>query len=196
LKRHTDGVDPDRDEAFLEKLRSGDREAFEVFVEEHQEMVYNLALRMVHDRELAEDLSQVVFMKAHRGLISFRGGSSLSTWIYRITYNTAVSELQRARYRYEKPELNDTDAGSTPAVHESASPDPLIILERTEAAQRVRGRIERLKLQQRTALLLYYQGGKSYAEISEIMGIPMGSVKNTIFRAKESLRKFLGEEDR
>jgi RNA polymerase sigma-70 factor (ECF subfamily) len=159
-------------------------------------MVYNLALRMVHDRELAEDLSQVVFMKAHKGLISFRGGSSLSTWIYRIAYNTAVSELQRARYRYEKPEHDDTDVESSHPAHEPAAPDPLSILERTEAAQRVRRLIDRLKPQQRLALLLYYQGGKSYIEISEIMEIPMGSVKNTIFRAKDSLRKFLGEEDR
>jgi len=200
VKNNTGKVDPDRDEALLEKLRSGDRKAFESFVEAYQDMVYNVALSMVHDRELAEDVSQAAFMKAYRGLRSFRGGSSLSTWVYRIAYNTALSELQRARYRYEKPEFADadqvctTDPAGSRAIGEAAA-DPLTILEKSEASRRLRGCIDTLKPRQRLALLLYYQGGKSYSDISGIMEIPMGSVKNTIFRAKESLRKLLSKED-
>lgn len=186
----------DNNETFVEKLKSGDRKAFAALVEEHQGMVYNLALRMTGNRELAEDLAQEVFLRAYRGLPSFEGRSNLSTWIYRITYNTAMNELEKARYRYEKIDPLEIDRERSDLSTESDSDDPLSWIERAEVKDRLRSLIEKLKPQQRTALLLYYQGDRSYEEISRIMDLPLGSVKTALFRAKETLRKLIleGEE--
>jgi RNA polymerase sigma-70 factor (ECF subfamily) len=192
---HRNGVDLERNDAFLDRLRAGDRKAFAAFVEEHQDMIYNLVLRMVRDRELAQDLAQEVFLKAYRGLASFRGGSTLATWVYRIAYNTAVTELQRARYRYERTDLDDPETEMT-ADPVDPSADPLARLEQSDAAARLQELIGRLKPRQRTALLLHYQGGRTYEEIAEIMDIPMGTVKTALFRAKDTLRKLFPEGER
>jgi RNA polymerase sigma-70 factor (ECF subfamily) len=183
------GVDLDRDEAFLERLRSGDREAFSTLVDMNQDMVYNLTLKMVRDRELAEDLSQEVFIKVYRALPSFGGRSRLSTWIYRIAYNVSVTELQKARHRYERTDIDEPAGEETPGmVQVSGAVDPHEELERSEMMRRVAELIEKLKPQQRLAILLYYQGERSYEEISEVMKLPMGTVKTLLFRAKEALR--------
>lgn len=186
------GVDLNKGGIPVEKLQAGDRQAFAALVDEYQDMVYNVTLKMVHNRELAEDLCQETFIKVYKGLPSFRGKSSLSTWIYRIAYNVCVSEMQKARYRHEDSRTGDLDRGEvTISRHTSDATDPLRELERTELKQNVAGLIERLKPRQRLAIMLHYQGDQSYQEISEIMDVPIGTVKTLLFRAKESLRERL-----
>jgi RNA polymerase sigma-70 factor (ECF subfamily) len=189
------GVDPESAEGFLATLRSGDHTAFAILVERHQDMVYNLALRMVKDRELAEDLSQETFVKVYRGLPSFKGHSSLSTWIFRIAYNVAVTELEKARHRYEAVALEEVESGMEPHGAGAGEPGgPLEEMERTEMVRIVERLIEKLDPQKRSVLTLYYQGGRSYKEICDIMEIPMGTVKTLLFRAKEELRDLYGKE--
>ena len=103
-------------------------------------MVFNLALRMVRDRELAEDLTQEVFVKVYQGLPGFGGRSSLSTWIYRIAFNTVMSEMEKARYRYE---TNNTEVlGSRGRNNETPGDTPGDLLHAIEQSDLIRRRSE------------------------------------------------------
>ena len=160
-------------------------------------MVYNVALKITGDGELAEDLCQETFIKIFRGLSSFRGESSLSTWIYRIVYNVSMSEMKKARYRQEGSRGENRDHGNRREQTDSHAPgatDPLRELERMELKQTMAGLIRRLAPRQRLAILFRYQGEKSYQEISEIMELPIGTVKTLLFRAKDSLRELMRKE--
>jgi RNA polymerase sigma-70 factor (ECF subfamily) len=186
----------DDDDIFLDKLVSGDEEAFRKLVSRHSQIVYNISLRMVRDRELAEDLTQEVFVKVYKALPRFRRRSKLSTWLYRIAYNTAMTELERARYRYEMDDVEDERLQGKLDSAREFNDNILDKLERDELAARVESLIEKLNPEQRMVMTLYYNGEKSYKEISEIMGLPMGTVKTLLFRAKAGLRAMLidGEE--
>jgi len=187
-------VELEEERDFVERLVSCDGVAFARLVEMHCEMVYNLILRIVNDRDLAEDLSQETFLKVYRGLPSFGRRSSLSTWIYRIAYNVAITETRKPHYRHETMELEEAFgeySRSTDSLDRER--EPLDELERMEKIETVRKHIAHLEPRQRAALTLYYQGGKSYREISKIMEVPIGTVKTLIFRSKEALRKMIGE---
>jgi RNA polymerase sigma-70 factor (ECF subfamily) len=190
-------IESGEERKFLDRLKTGDRDAFNVLVADYSEMVFNLALRMVRARELAEDLTQEVFVKVFKGLPGFRGRSSLSTWIYRIAYNTAVSEMEKVRYRYETTDLDDLDSTvkSDTAFAESSG-DFLDAIDRSETVQKLNHLIEELKPEQKWAMTLYYMGDKTYEEISEIMGAPMGTVKTLLFRAKSELRRRLRDMEK
>ncbi len=178
--------------AFLDRLKAGDQNAFSELVEEKSGIVFHLAIRMVWDRVLAEDITQEVFVKAYRGLADFKVRSSLSTWLYRIAYNTVVSEMEKARYRYETTDMDDLDSRGT--SNEAAS-DLLDAIDRSETVSRLNRLIEELKPEQKWTMTLYYMDNKTYEEISEIMGVPMGTVKTYLFRAKQELRKRLRDRE-
>jgi len=197
-RRHRrEPVESGEEGIFLDRLKAGDRDAFRALVADYSEMVFNLALRMVRDRELAEDLTQEVFVKVYKGLPGFRGRSSLSTWIYRIAYNTAMSEMEKVRYRYETTDLDDPDSPVTGnTAFTESSGDLLEAIDKYEAVQRVTRLIDELKPEQKWAVTLYYMGDKTYEEISEIMGAPMGTVKTLLFRARKELRKRLRDMEK
>ena len=186
----------EQDERFIARLKEQDKKAFNDLVAKTSEMVYNLNLRLVLDADLAEDLTQEAYIRIYQALPGFKGRSSLSTWIYRIAYNVAMSELQKAKYRRE---IDGVDENRLDEIRgrmaEERSPDPLEAMERGETRHRVSRLINELKPDQRWALTLYYPGEKSYREISEIMRLPMGTVKTLLFRAKEELRKKISIED-
>ncbi len=185
----------DSDGHFLDRLTSGEGDAFQEFVAGYSRIVYTICLRMVRDRELAEDLTQEVFIKVYRALPRFRRRSKLSTWLYRIAYNTAASEMEKARYRYEMDDVEDVRLQGKLDSAREIDDNILDRLGREEMRARISGLMERLKPEQRMVLTLYYPGDKSYTEISEIMGLPMGTVKTLLFRAKANLRAMLLDEE-
>jgi RNA polymerase sigma-70 factor (ECF subfamily) len=192
LKRAEGTADLDRDEAFLDQLRVRDHRAFERLVDAFGPMVYNLVLRLVRDRDLAEDLTQEIFIRIYGGLPRFRGGSRLSTWIYRITHNAAMNELQKARYRREGLGLDEIGPGEPAGA--DFTEDPLERVERDESRRRMARWIEELRPEQRSALTLYYSAGKNYREIADILEVPIGTVKTLLYRAKKELRGRLRKE--
>jgi RNA polymerase sigma-70 factor (ECF subfamily) len=183
------------DGTWLERLRSGDRQAFSDLVESYGGMVFELVFRTVRDRELAEDLTQDVFIRAYRALSGFKGKSGVSTWLYRIAYNVSMSEMEKSRYRYETapPEAYPPAEGGGFDPH-SGGEDLLDRIDRSETIERVGRLIGELAPGQAWAMRLYYMGEKTYQEISEIMDIPVGTVKTLLFRAKGELRRRLRDE--
>ncbi len=161
----------------------GDTEAFGTLVERYDRAVYHLAYRTLHDTEEARDATQEAFFKAYRSLRTFKPGSKFSTWIFAIVYHACCDRLAR-RKRYSNEEMPERADGS-PTPEQSAIAG--------DEARRLRAAIEALPEKYRTVITLYHLQGKQYDEIATVLGLPMGTVKTHLFRAKEQLRRLLDE---
>lgn len=159
----------------------GNSEAFSTLVERYDRAVYHLAYRTLHDVEEARDVAQEAFFKAFRSLRTFKPEARFSTWIFAITYHASCDRLNR-RKRYSNEELPDR---ADPA----AGPEGQVLA--LDEASRLRAAIEALPEKYRTVITLYHLQGKQYEEIAGVLGLPMGTVKTHLFRAKEQLRKML-----
>ena len=180
-----------RDLILLERAQRGDLDAFNDLVTCYQDHLYALVVRMVPDRDQAADVVQEAFFSAYRNLDSFRGGS-VRSWLSRICVNAAM-DTQRARKRrpaYPYPELED-ESWQPPAGEEA---DPLrstLIAERSAA---LGAALARITHDQRMAIVLFDIEGYDYAEIAEMTGVSLGTVKSRIHRGRLALRNLL--EDR
>ncbi|GAC1501053.1 MAG: RNA polymerase sigma factor RpoE [Vulcanimicrobiaceae bacterium] len=159
----------------------GDSAAFTILVERYDRAVYHLAYRTMHDADEARDIAQEAFFKAYRSLKTFKPGAKFSTWIFSIAYHACCDRLNR-RKRYAASELPER-ADSTPGPAEIAISN--------DESQRLRTAISKLPEKYRTVITLYHLQGKQYDEIATVLGVPMGTVKTHLFRAKEHLRQLL-----
>lgn len=179
-----------REAALIQRCAARDEDACAELVSEHQRMVYQLSLNLLGDHNEALDLSQEVFLRVFRTIHSFRGQSALRTWIYRIVVNQARNRQRwwRRRHRAQQVSLDQhlTDYGDFPEQTDGASPERM--LGRKELAERIRGALERLPFDQRTAIVLREIDGLSYEEIGFSLGIAVGTVKSRLARAREALR--------
>ena len=165
---------------------NGTGQDFESLVSRYERAVYNLALRMLRNPEDAKDATQEAFFKAFRSLRTFKTGAKFSTWILAIAYNTSCDRLAKRRH-YANTELPE---------RADPSPGPAEEAEREDDARRLRIAIDALPDKYRAVITLYHLQGKQYDEIATILGVPMGTVKTHLFRAKELLRRRLaGEQD-
>ena len=169
--------------SLVERCRAGDDDAFSELVDRYKDLVYAIVTRLVADRSQADDLAQEVFLKVHRGLPYFRGDARLSTWIYRIVSNVCFEA--RGRTRAETP----LDRGPDRAPIEPAAVDTsfgdLEVRDRLEKA------IAQLPDQQRMLVAAHYLEGVQYEALADALGIPIGTVKTHLYRAKRRLRELL-----
>ncbi len=186
--------------ALIDRCLSGDDTAFDQVVERYQDMVYNLAYRLLGGDEEAFDLSQEVFLQVYRKLDTFRQDASLRTWIYRIVINRAKNRQRWWRRRLaemtaltlEEVERVPNGQLSIGLNGKGVSPDEA--LQRKELGDILDEAIERLPFEQRTALVLRDIEGLSYEEIAETLSLPVGTVKSRIARARGTLREKLDPE--
>ena len=172
--------------ALVEASLAGTPGAFDVIVERHRRGVYQLCYRFVGNHEDASDLSQDVFLRAYRGLRSFRGQSSIATWLYRIGVNVCLNRVSAKRLESESIEEREfVDEQS-----ESAS-DRLL---KGERAARVRAAVAQLPPKQRAALVLRMYHDMSHQEIADVLGSSVGAVKANFFHALGNLKKLLNHE--
>lgn len=179
-----------REALLVQRCARHDEDACAELVNEHQRMVYQLSFNLLGDHNEALDLSQEVFLRVFRTIQTFRGQSALRTWIFRIVVNQARNRQRwwRRRHRAQQVSLDEhiRDHGDLPEESEGSSPDRL--LGQKEAAERVRGALERLPFDQKTALVLREIDGLSYEEIGFSLGVAVGTVKSRLARARDSLR--------
>lgn len=163
---------------------AGRPEAFDLIVERHRRSVYQLCYRFVGNHEDASDLSQDVFLRAYRGLRTFRGHASLATWLYRIGVNVCLNRVSAktpAQESIDEREHEDTRI-------ESATERLL----RAERAVRMRAAIAQLPRKQRATLILRVYQDMSHQEIADALGSSVGAVKANFFHALGNLKKLLG----
>jgi RNA polymerase sigma-70 factor (ECF subfamily) len=182
-----------REASLIARCAAGDEEACAELVDEHQRLVFQLALNLLGDTQEALDLSQEVFLRVFRTLPTFRGHSALRTWIYRITVNQAKNRLRwwRRRHRSQQISLDDhmRDHGELPSAEAGSAPDR--VLRQKEISDRLRDALERLPFDQKTAIVLREIDGLSYEEIAFSLGVAVGTIKSRLARARETLRAHL-----
>jgi RNA polymerase sigma-70 factor (ECF subfamily) len=175
----------DPDIALIRGIAEGEEGALEELVTKYQRRVLNTIYRYIGDPEEAEDLAQEVFVKVWRGAGGFRGKSKVSTWIYRIAVNHCLSHRAKRKTRVESLDEIQERGGIPEATKVEVD------RERERRAELVRDAVGELPERQRMALILSKFEGRSYKEISEIMGTTLSSVESLIFRAKDNLGKKL-----
>jgi RNA polymerase sigma-70 factor (ECF subfamily) len=179
----------------LEACRRGDPGAFAELVSLHQGLVYNLALRLLGEPEEARDLAQDVFLKVYRMLGSFRGQSALRTWIYRIVVNESRNRQRwwRRRRRERSLPLEALPPADSAQLlaEETGETSPYEAVRRRERSARVQAALQGLSFEHRAVLLLREVEEMSCDEIAAALGLPEGTVKSRLSRAREALRQAL-----
>jgi RNA polymerase sigma-70 factor, ECF subfamily len=178
----------------VEALRKGADWAYEELISRFQQPVYVLALRLLNDQSEASDVVQEVFLKVFRNIGSFRGQSSLKTWMYRITVNEAHN-ARRWFFRHRRREVElDTNPGEARNLKETI-PDtgrsPFEVAVNRERQVMIQAALERINPIFREAVVLRDITDLSYDEIAEILGVSLGTVKSRILRGREALREQL-----
>lgn len=180
--------------ALVQRCAQSDEAACAQLVAEHQRMVVQLAMNLLSDRDEALDLSQEVFLRVFRTIHRFRGGSSLRTWIYRITVNQARNRHRfwRRRHRDAQVSLDEHVAAHGDLVSAGTSA-PDRVLAQKELAGRLQRALEHLPFDQRSAIVLREIDGLSYEEIAYSLGVAVGTVRSRLTRARQALRLELKE---
>jgi len=178
------------DQALVERVQQGDKNAFNLLVKKYQHKVANLVSRYVKNQSDVADIVQEAFIKAYRALPNFRGESAFYTWLYRIAVNTAKNHLVATGRKPPSSDIEIDDAeiyDSGDALREQASPEKLLLTE--EIKKIVFSTMEQLPEDLRVAINLRELEGLSYEEIAEVMGCPVGTVRSRIFRARDAIDK-------
>jgi RNA polymerase sigma factor (sigma-70 family) len=173
----------------LEAAKRGDQEALAQIIRMTQGDVYTLALRLVGNPEDALDVTQETYLRALRGLSKFRGDSAFSTWLYRVTANTAYSYKAKARKRRTEP-FSDADVERETAFS-SNDPSPERAAIASIAYEDVIRGLERLPAGSRTVVVLKDVYGFTHEEIADALGISVTACKVRLFRARQRLKDLL-----
>ncbi len=184
---------PARERVLVARSRGGDAAAFARIVALHEGMVFNLAARLLGNGDEARDVAQEVFIQVYRRLGRFEGRSTLKTWIYRIVVNQCHNRRRfwhrHGRDREEALNERLIASGAAPTVPQAASPyEQVRSRERSLAVQRA---LMELNFEQRSVILLREVEGLSCEEVAAALGIPDGTVKSRLSRAREALRRRL-----
>ncbi|MCZ2147090.1 MAG: sigma-70 family RNA polymerase sigma factor [Bryobacterales bacterium] len=178
----------------LEGLRTGDENAYEALVSRYQQPVYNLVYRLMDDPSDASDVVQEVFLKVFRNVSSFRGNSSLKTWIYRIAVNEAHNHRRWfARHRRREVGLEGEEEGARPLqdVLCDSGRSPYDLAAGSETRALVEDALTGVNPVFRAAVILRDMEDMSYEEVAEVLQVSIGTVKSRILRGREALRKTL-----
>ncbi|MDR1787332.1 MAG: sigma-70 family RNA polymerase sigma factor [Treponema sp.] len=165
----------------IAQIIGGEKELFRLLVARYERAVFGMGLSFFRNREDALDYSQEVFLKVYNNLSRFEGRARFSTWLYRIAYNTAVNGVERRREYRSLAEDAPAPPGDTP--------ERTVIRNAARAA--VLEAIDGLPERYRICLDLFFFYDRSFREIEEITGFPVGTIKSHVFRAKKALREKL-----
>ncbi len=170
------------DESIINQILEGDTKAFAVLVDRYKDLVFTLSIRMLKNREEAEEVSQDTFIKVYKSLKNFKGDSKLSTWLYRVAYNTCLDRIKKNRRRYNEVAIDEFTEHQVKTID-----DALESLERNEQSQIIKDCLEILPSEDGFLLTLYYFEDLSLEEISKIVEIEANTVKVKLFRARKKL---------
>lgn len=179
------------DELLLRRACKGDVQAFEELMQSHESRIYAIALRMMGNREDAQDCAQEAMVRIYRAMGSFKGQSALATWIYRITMNTCLDELRRRKARKVTSLDSLVDNGWSPTDTGDTPEERGLRVEKQNALNQA---IQSLPDDMRAAIILRDVKGYSYDEIASILDANVGTIKSRISRGREKLREILSKQ--
>lgn len=176
------------DEQLIDRVKTGNQPAFSQLIDRYQAFVFSLCLKVLENREEAEEAAQDVFVKVYQRVRSFRHDSRFSTWLYTLTYRTAIDHRrQTSRHREAKTgveiDLALIDKGEPAAAERT--------LQQQEQQVQLKSMLARLPQQEATIIDLFYLQEQSVKEIAKIMKLSVSNVKTKLFRTREKLRKLM-----
>jgi RNA polymerase sigma-70 factor, ECF subfamily len=180
------------DLALVERVKSGDLDAFSAIVDKYQNRIYSAVLNYVYNSEDAYDITQDAFVKAYSNLNRFNSSSAFYTWLYRIAINTAIDALRKRKSRPVESLEDDkiTQTGFEPVGTDIAD-DPERSLANRELARHLQAAIGSLSNKLRSVIVLHDVEGLSQEEVAQIIGVPVGTVKSRVSRARAEIRRHL-----
>jgi len=178
------------DEAIVEAVLAGREGAFEILVRRHQQSVYAFLFRLVRNPDEAADLAQESFVKVFANLDQFNPEYRFRTWLFRIAANAAVDRRRRRKHLRSLADIGLEDEDGAATVP-SLDPGPEEALRALETKERIEEALGSMPASYRQVLLMRFQGEMRYDRIAAITRLPLGTVKNRIFRAREMLRRAL-----
>lgn len=189
-----------RERLLLRRLRERDEKAFQELVEKHQNQIFNLLYRMIGNRAEAEDLAQEVFITVFKSIDQFRGESKFSTWLYRVAVNHCKNRIKYLARRHDRDQSELDEVAEHQAVAQGGAPigaghieGPDRVLEGVELEAMVQKAIAQLEEEHRVVVVLRDIEELSYEEICEITGLPEGTVKSRLHRARLALKEKLAK---
>jgi RNA polymerase sigma-70 factor, ECF subfamily len=180
------------DAELVTSVAGGRDNGFEELVRRYQRPIISYIYRMLNDYEASLDVSQEVFIKVYNSLDRYSCDYKFSTWLYRIAHNAAIDHLRRNSVNPQSLETENGD-GAYQIQIESPHPTPEQERERSEWRTEIEAVVKRLPTAYRDLILLRHSKDLSYEEIAEVTGLPLGTVKNRLFRAREMMRGLLVE---
>ena len=179
------------DAELINQILNGNMNAFTFLVNRYQKLVVHITGRLIQRQDELEDICQEVFLKVYQNLGKYRNECKLSTWIATIAYNTSINYLRKFK---KGDEVNPDDSAALRNLTDYRSDE----FEKTDLHRYIRDQIELLPVQYRTVLTLFHLEEFSYQEVEQITGMPEGTIKSYLFRAKALLKeklKFVVDED-
>lgn len=177
------------DELLIEKVKNGDKYSFNLLVWKWEKPMYNLARRMLGSEEDASDTCQDIFITAYEKIDTFKGNSKFSTWLYRIAVNKCISKLRRRKV--EKKHIDDRIFDSDISNDFGTAPLNESDLIKKQATEKISKSLQSLPEEQRTVLELKIYQDLSFEEISNIIGVPVGTAKSRMHYALKKIREDL-----
>lgn len=177
----------DIEKALIAKCKNNDVNAFEKLISDYQKKVFNICYRYIGSYEDASELAQEVFIKVYKNISGFKEQSSLSTWIYKIAVTTCIDEIRRQK-KHITVSIDDEEKKIEIPDYQG---NPCEAVEKKEMKELVQAAIKDLNEDHREVIILRDMQGLSYEEISQILGVPIGTVKSRIKRARENIKEYL-----
>ena len=170
---------------YIEMVKSGQTSFFSYIVDRYRNVVFSIALKVLKNREDAEEMAQESFIKAYKSLHTFKGNAKFSTWLYRITYNTCISELRKRKMYFTSTEEVQ--------ISDKAREMDLEEIPEENRAKVIKEAMSRLPEDEYMLVLLFYFEDKSIEEISKVTGLTESNAKVKLFRARKKLYTILNE---
>lgn len=169
------------DKLLVDRVLNGDSHAFGLIIKRSERVVSHIVFKMIRNAEDRKDVAQDIYLKAYKKLSDFKFESRLSTWIARIAFNTCMDDLRKKKLVLNH-DISDEDVTELQSCN---------LTEQKELAEILKEEIERLPAVSRTLISLFHNADMSYEEIGEITGMPSGTVKSYLFRARRALKNNL-----
>lgn len=176
------------DQIIINQIIEGDTNAFTVLVNRYKDLVFTLVLRMLKNREEAEEVSQDTFIKVYKSLHKFKGDSKFSTWIYKVAYHSCLDRIKKNKRKFSEVEINKFTEHQLKSIDNAL--DNLLEEEQKQSIQTC---LNLLPSDDSFLLTLYYFEEQSLDEIAEIVGITANNVKVKLFRSRKKLATILKE---
>lgn len=177
--------------ALIFQVKNGDQQAFAQLIRATEGLVIQILFKMVPDQEDRRDLAQDVYLKVYRNLPGFRQEAKFSTWVGQIAYNTAVNYLRKKKLVLSDPADREEEGAGALTQWTQDFPEIDLAIHRKELALTIREAMDRLSPLQRTLIALYHYQEQSYDDMALITGLPIGTLKSYLFRARKALKDIL-----